>query len=414
MADQIKLVHVDDLPKDKDGRFGDEYTVHVNKQELQQLAGPTNGYLTVNPKTGKPEAFLQFLIPLLADLLAPAASSGLTAMGMGGLASTLGNAGIGAALGGLGTYAATKDPLQALLGGVGGYFGAGPLSKLLGGGSSAAAAATGTAAGGAVSPLALSAAEDLPVPLLPKVGDLAAAAAAPGALDLGTSAALGAAPTIAGAGSLASVAPDALTNAAGQATALAAPSVISPAAAAAAKGGMMGMLKNPLVLGGLAMGVGALGQTTSKGPPPEDPAVAAYQQNALNLAMNPGPPTPYTYDPVGSTVGYGQEPEHNFFPTGYGYARGGAVRGGFTPNGIMGGPPGQMMQGPGDGSSDSIPAAVDGSQPAKLSSGEFVVPSDAVSHLGNGSSNAGAQRLHQMVQQVRMAKTGTGKMPQRV
>ena len=67
-----------------------------------------------------------------------------------------------------------------------------------------------------------------------------------------------------------------------------------------------------------------------------------------------------------------------------------------------GGPP----QGPGDGMSDSIPAMIDGQQPAKLSEGEFVVPADAVSGLGNGSTDAGAQQLQGMVDNVRTMRGG--------
>lgn len=68
----------------------------------------------------------------------------------------------------------------------------------------------------------------------------------------------------------------------------------------------------------------------------------------------------------------------------------------------------------GDGSSDSIPATIDGKAPAMLSSGEFVTPADVVSHLGNGSSAAGVKALHGMVSRVRQAKTGSGKMPARI
>lgn len=60
----------------------------------------------------------------------------------------------------------------------------------------------------------------------------------------------------------------------------------------------------------------------------------------------------------------------------------------------------------GDGMSDQIPANIDGMQEARLSDGEFVVPADVVSHLGNGSSDAGAKRLYEMMDKVRMARTG--------
>lgn len=61
----------------------------------------------------------------------------------------------------------------------------------------------------------------------------------------------------------------------------------------------------------------------------------------------------------------------------------------------------------GDGMSDSVPAEIDGSQPAALSTGEYVIPADVVSHLGNGSSDDGAVRLDEMLDRVRMARTGT-------
>jgi hypothetical protein len=56
--------------------------------------------------------------------------------------------------------------------------------------------------------------------------------------------------------------------------------------------------------------------------------------------------------------------------------------------------------------SDDIPAMIDGDQPAALSDGEFVVPADVVSHLGNGSSDAGAQQLYGMMDRIRQARTG--------
>jgi len=67
---------------------------------------------------------------------------------------------------------------------------------------------------------------------------------------------------------------------------------------------------------------------------------------------------------------------------------------------------GRMLKGPGDGMSDSIPASISGKQPARLADGEFVVPADVVSHLGNGSTDAGAKQLYSMMDKVRKARTG--------
>jgi len=63
----------------------------------------------------------------------------------------------------------------------------------------------------------------------------------------------------------------------------------------------------------------------------------------------------------------------------------------------------------GDGMSDDIKATINNSQPARLSDGEFVIPADVVSHLGNGSSDAGAERLYSMMDKVRQARTGNKK-----
>jgi hypothetical protein len=70
---------------------------------------------------------------------------------------------------------------------------------------------------------------------------------------------------------------------------------------------------------------------------------------------------------------------------------------------------GRMLKGPGDGMSDSIPASIGNRQPARLADGEFVVPADVVSHLGNGSTDAGARKLYSMMDKIRKARTGKKK-----
>lgn len=56
---------------------------------------------------------------------------------------------------------------------------------------------------------------------------------------------------------------------------------------------------------------------------------------------------------------------------------------------------------PSQGKTDSVPATIEGVQPASLSEGEFVIPADVVSAIGKGSPEAGAQILQSMVDQVR-------------
>jgi hypothetical protein len=68
---------------------------------------------------------------------------------------------------------------------------------------------------------------------------------------------------------------------------------------------------------------------------------------------------------------------------------------------------GKVAIGPGGGLDDLIPTSIDGRRAAALSDGEFVIPADVVSMMGDGSSNAGARRLYDLVRQVRDNKTGT-------
>ena len=74
----------------------------------------------------------------------------------------------------------------------------------------------------------------------------------------------------------------------------------------------------------------------------------------------------------------------------------------------------RLLKGPGDGMSDNIPATISGKQPARLADGEFVVPADVVSHLGNGSTDAGAKVLHTMMDKVRQARTGNSKQGKQI
>lgn len=67
----------------------------------------------------------------------------------------------------------------------------------------------------------------------------------------------------------------------------------------------------------------------------------------------------------------------------------------------------RYLRGETDGMADELNTSIDGQQPAQLSHGEFVIPADVVSHLGNGNSDAGAKELYKMMDRVRMARTGT-------
>jgi hypothetical protein len=84
-----------------------------------------------------------------------------------------------------------------------------------------------------------------------------------------------------------------------------------------------------------------------------------------------------------------------------GYAQGGDING-------------YYLGGATDGMSDQIPATIDNNQPAALSDGEFVIPADVVSHLGNGNSDAGAKNLYSMMDRVRTDRTGSPKQGRQI
>ena len=106
----------------------------------------------------------------------------------------------------------------------------------------------------------------------------------------------------------------------------------------------------------------------------------------------------YTFDP--NTDRYSTNPQPMA-------AGGTASLGGYSDGG-------RMLKGPGDGMSDDIPGVIGNKQPARLADGEFVVPADVVSHLGNGSTDAGAKRLYAMMDQVRKARTGNKKQGKQI
>ena len=73
-----------------------------------------------------------------------------------------------------------------------------------------------------------------------------------------------------------------------------------------------------------------------------------------------------------------------------------------------------QVEGNGDGMSDEVYGDIEDQQEVALSKDEFIVPADVVSGLGNGSSNAGATKLYEMMERVRMARTGKKTQPEEI
>ena len=132
-------------------------------------------------------------------------------------------------------------------------------------------------------------------------------------------------------------------------------------------------------------------------------AAAAGGRGAGSTGGNPGTGNGGTSSGVGTGIGSGAA-------SGAGLATGG-ISGSYNLGGYSDG--GRLLRGPGDGVSDSIPATIGHKQPARLADGEFVVPARIVSELGNGSTDAGARRLYEMmdrIQQNRAKTVGKGKV----
>ena len=73
-----------------------------------------------------------------------------------------------------------------------------------------------------------------------------------------------------------------------------------------------------------------------------------------------------------------------------------------------------QVDGNGDGMSDEVYGDIENQQEVALSKDEFIVPADVVSGLGNGSSNAGASKLYEMMARVRKARTGKETQPKEI
>jgi hypothetical protein len=70
------------------------------------------------------------------------------------------------------------------------------------------------------------------------------------------------------------------------------------------------------------------------------------------------------------------------------------------------------IEGNGKGMDDMVPGMIGDQQPVAVSPGEFIVPADVVSGLGDGDTDAGANELERMMEKVRQERTGTDQQPQ--
>ena len=423
----------------KRGRGKDTMLVHMSPREvggLQTLAKAAGGSLTINPDTGLPEAgFLEQVLPvvaaagltyLTAGAAAPALSAALGSTTAGGI---LAGAGAGALVSGATAAATGRDAGQAaLMGGLGGA-----LSGGLGAYGDAGAATQQSAiqAGSSTLPA--------PAPVAPIPSGTPSSPVDFNAGLAGTSPTVPSAPptpTPAGPVSPAQLAEGVANktytidqaNQYGKA-------FTDVYSKAPTPGSDFYATSNPLTKAGI-LALPGLGAAYGYDAVPM-PGQEQYDENSpyrMRLSRNfqgatPVQPNPYyrAQYAAGGIAG-ASYPQAGIDRTQYatpsqmptsaevvnadydtkvnpytGMARGGiADLGGYSDGG-------RMLKGPGDGMSDSIPGVIGGRQPARLADGEFVVPADVVSHLGNGSTDAGAKKLYAMMDRIRQARTGKKK-----
>ena len=400
------------------GRNGDDMLVHVSRKELEGIRALTGRDFTRNPDTGLPEAFnFSSLIPVAAGIAGTVLSGGNPLVGAA--ASGLAGAGTAAARGASAEQALT----QGLISGATSYAG----GQLLAGVGEAAGAAAGGAGevAGAVGGGATDAATQ------------ATSAAAFGpqmtsqqALDF--SATGTAAPTF---GQRLAAAPAYASNFGETASNIAS----NPGAAATKLGENIAARPfSALIAGG-----GMLSQAGDMmGGQPSIPGQEPYDASRYPARM-PENPRRWNAPPAGYRAGAG--PEYTYF------AKGGLAsmrsEDGYTANlmneakaAILGEHPrprealerfresfgddalallrdrltGGRVRGAGSGMDDLVPGTIEGRQKVRLADGEFVIPSDVVSGLGDGSTEHGVRRLHGLMDKVRQERTGKKAQPKSI
>ena len=378
------------------GRNGDTMLMHVQPSEvagLQALAKANGTTLTTNPHTGMPEAFnLGGALEALAPTLAGAALVGISGGALTPLAAGLMVGGVQAVR--------TGDVMKGAMAGLGAYGGGGLGESLAATGAATPAASAPGMTGGntGITPGASVPGQGLTVN------------AANGTVPTG------AMPTQSGIGGVQpganalSAPPSTFSNMGAGAKNLLTGQEGSWDAFTKAAGGQ-GKAAFQL---GMPIATGVMGGQDKYKPPVEDNTF-----HPLNLS-GPAPLKLYAgggaIDNAGILGVYGT-PDGTQGPPisqdGYGLGRlnsmamnQGNAQGPGQNGNYAGFAKGGYLDGAGDGMSDSIPAKIDGKQPAALADGEFVVPADVVSHIGNGSTKAGAHRLYDMMAKIRKARTG--------
>ena len=168
-----------------------------------------------------------------------------------------------------------------------------------------------------------------------------------------------------------------------------------------------GFMAQPFAKSQLYSGLGSLAAGTEIDKMNQNPPTENTRQEDLSYYPQGG----YTYGASGNVVQENPNARNKFNQDGFYDYGAGFPTTNVAQGGLIGFADGGLTVGPGDGMSDEIMTTISGEQPAALSPGEFVVPADVVSGLGNGSTQAGANALDDMMERVRKARGGSALQP---
>jgi len=398
------------------GRGGDTELVHMSKPEVRGLA--SLGELTINPDTGLPEAFkLKSLLPAVAGiaasfipgggLLVPALATGLT--------SAVVNKDIGRGLfDGLLSYAGGSI-MKGLAGGEEFAKAAGASGAGAGAASQAAAQQTAVnAAGSNVTATQLGMAQQAATSPLNYVGAATIPSAAVGAAPSAV------APTIAAPTMASTFTPTGALGKLGEGTLFspaAAGSAVDPLRYAYATGDISGLTTTQMAgyfAPKLAMPIIGEGLSAAMTPqvapyPTLEEQRTEYVPEQRTITRVPLRSTPVTQEQA-LAAATGETGPLRFFD--YKYAnKGGLI--GLAEGGLLSGDSNRFFEGmvPGTehGMKDNVAFKVKGGNidTAMLSPGEYVIPADVVSMLGNGNGDSGAKALDQFAKGIRQKAFGT-------
>jgi hypothetical protein len=445
------------------GRYGDTELVHMNPIEVAAMERMIPGGLTINPETGQKEAFA-FLIPMLGGMAGSAA--------LGGVLGTTAATALGA---GAAQWAATGDLEQGITAGILGGIGAG-VGSSLGGGNFAGtvgdmntsmlnsintgpSAGTGSVAGGTTGATTGPGS----IPGGPSAAQMPAAqmpADYQSMLDYGVGDAAG---TNAQLNSFGDGTPGGYEATTGYYSASPGKGMLNARTHRGEMPRTLGEFGTNFAhevtspMGATFLGLGLAGEAMKPQPynydGEDEPSFYKEEQfpdnprkwNAAPAGYRPGKDPEYKYFAEGG-LAQGANPQQKAMLESGGYAQNEDPLIAEVKAAIMGSHPDPqraiqafigkygeqafnqlrtqivkamsgnegLTQGPGGGMDDAIPATIDGSEPAALSDGEFVIPADVVSGLGDGSTDAGAGKLYNMVDNVRVERTGMKNQPRQI